>query len=99
MPNKQHYSRKISAEEAKKGHIFVLKDKPSYFPSRGTPFALCEREQEKEVLVESYQCTCRGPELPHEHHFIRWKGVRFGEKITIKKDEKIAERYNLTSNR
>ena len=99
MPNEERYSRKISAEEAKKGHIFILKDKLLYFPSRGKPFVLCEREQEKSVLVESYRCTCRGPQLPHEHYFIRWNGVRFGDRITITKDEKIAERYNLTSKR
>jgi len=97
MPKEQHYARKISAEEARKGYIFVLKDKLSFFPSTGKSFALCEHEQEKKVIVQSYQCTCRGPELPHEHYFIRWDGVRFGERITITKDKKVAERYNLRS--
>jgi hypothetical protein len=99
MANEEHYSRRISAEEAKKGHIFILKDKLSFFPSRGKAFTLCGQEQEKKVFVESYRCTCRGPQLPHEHYFIQWDGVRFGERITISKDEKIAERYNLISNR
>jgi hypothetical protein len=99
MADEERYSRKISAEEAKKGYIFILKDQLSFFPSRGKSFILCEREQEKKVFVESYRCTCRGPQLPHDHYFIRWDGVRFGEKITITKDAKIAERYHFTSNR
>lgn len=97
--NEKRFSRKISSEEAKKGYIFILKDQLSYFPPRGKPFTLCVGEQEKKVFVESYRCTCRGPELPHDHYFIRWDGVRFGEKITVVKDEKLADTYTLTSNR
>jgi hypothetical protein len=99
MTNKEQYSRKISSEEAKKGYIFILKDQLSFFPPRGKSFTLGGQEQEKKVFVESYRCTCRGPQLPHDHYFIRWNGVRFGEKITITKDEKIAERFHITSNR
>jgi hypothetical protein len=99
MTNEKAFSRKISAEEAKKGHIFILKDQLSYFPSRGKPFTLCVGEQEKKVFVESYPCTCRGPQLPHEHYFIRWEGLRFGERITVTKDEKIPDRFTVTSNR
>ncbi|MFH1738257.1 MAG: hypothetical protein ABIH23_04570, partial [bacterium] len=83
MPSTENYSRKISAEEAKKGHIFILKDQLSFFPARGKEFTLSGQEKEKKVFVESYRCTCRGPQLPHDHYFIRWDGVRFGEKITI----------------
>ena len=97
MANEERYVRKISAEEAKKGHIFILKDQLSFFPPRGKPFTLCVGEQEKKIFVESYRCTCRGPQLPHDHYFIRWDGVRFGERVTITKDEKIAERYNFLS--
>jgi hypothetical protein len=99
MKNDERYTRKISAEEAKKGYIFILKDNLSFFPPRGKPFTLCAHEQEKKVFMESYRCTCRGPQLPHEHYFIRWDGVRFGERITITRDEKVAERYNLISKR
>ena len=99
MPNEKRFSRKISAEEAKKRYIFILKDQLSFFPPRGKSFTLCAGEQEKKVFVESYPCTCRGPELPHDHYFVRWDGVRFGEKITIAKDEKLADKYHLTSNR
>ena len=95
MANDERFSRRISAEEAKKGYIFILKDKLSFFPPRGKQFTLNEGKQEKKVFVESYPCTCRGPQLPHEHYFIRWDGVRFGDRITITRDEKVAEKYDL----
>jgi|WetSurMetagenome_2_1015567.scaffolds.fasta_scaffold191643_2 hypothetical protein len=97
MSDQESFTRKISAEEAKKGYIFVLKDKLSFFPSGGKPFTLNDQGKEQKAFVESYRCTCRGPQLPHEHYFIRREGVRFGERITITKDKKIADRYNLTS--
>ena len=99
MSDQESYTRKISAEEAKKGYIFVLKDKLSLFPSSGKSFTLIDQGEEKKAFVESYRCTCRGPQLPHEHYFIRRKGIRFGEKITITKDKKVADRYNFTSKR
>ena len=97
MANNERLSRKISSEEAKKGYIFVLKDRLSFFPPRGKPFTLRKGEEEKKVFLESYRCTCRGPQLEHDHYFIRWDGVRFGDKITITRDEKVAERYHLVS--
>ncbi len=99
MTKDERYSRKISSEEAKKGYIFVLRDKLSFFPPRGKPFDLCMDDVEKRVAVESYDCTCRGPDLPHEHYFIRWERLRFGDKISIKKDEKAAQRYHLSIHR
>ncbi len=99
MANKERFSRKISSEEMKKGYIFILKDKLSFFPPRGKPFTLCKGEQERKVFLESYRCTCRGPQLEHDHFFIRWDGLQFGEKITITRDEKGAGRYVLSSNR
>jgi hypothetical protein len=99
MPTPNRISRKISSEELKKGFIFVLKDQVSFFPPMGKPFIMCKGAEEKKVYLESYRCTCRGPQLEHEHYFIRWDGLRFGEKITITKDEKVAERYLLSSNR
>lgn len=99
MAINKNFSRKISSEEFKKGYIFVLKDQLSFFPPRGKPFTMHKGEEAKRVFVESYSCTCRGPQLKHEHFFIRWEGVKFGEKITITKDEKNAEQYTLSSNR
>ena len=99
MATDKRFARKISSEELKKGYIFVLKDQISFFPPMGKSFTLCKGEQVRKVFLESYRCTCRGPQLEHEHYFIRWDGLRFGEKITITRDEKNAERYNLSSNR
>jgi hypothetical protein len=99
MGNEKCYSRRISSEEAKKGYTFILRDKLSFFPPRGKPLTLCTGDAEKSVVVESYHCTCRGPQLPHDHYFIRWGGLRFGEKISITRDKKVAERYHFASKR
>jgi hypothetical protein len=96
MATDDRYTRKISAEESKKRYIFVLKDHLSFFPPQGKAFTLAEGDKEKQVFLESYRCTCRGPQLPHEHYFIRWEGVKFGQRITIVK-EKGGERFVLTS--
>ncbi|MCX6143619.1 MAG: hypothetical protein NTZ35_10385 [Ignavibacteriales bacterium] len=97
MADEDCYSRKISSEESKKGYIFVLKGRLSFFPPKGKTFTLSELQNEKRVKMESYHCTCRGPALPHKHYFIQWDGVQRGEKITITKDRKIAGRYFLVS--
>jgi hypothetical protein len=96
MTNEDVFTRKLSAEEVKKGYIFVLKDKLSFFPAAGKPFDLKSGKTEKPASVESYHCTCRGPQLPHEHYFIRWDGLRFGDRISIAKDKKVENTYLLT---
>lgn len=87
------YSRKITSTEAQKGFIFILKNKLSFFPPNGIAFELMNDEVSMEVEVESYPCTCRGPERPHEHYFIRWMGLESGDKIEITKKSK--NKYNL----
>jgi len=87
------YSRKISAKEAQKGFIFVLKNKLSFFPPLGDDFELLDENISKEVKVDSYPCTCRGPDRPHEHYFIRWEGLEAGDEIEITKDSQ--NKYNL----
>jgi hypothetical protein len=99
LPTNERYSRKISAEEAKKKHIFILKDSLDFFPPQGEAFTISDGSTEEEVFLESYRCTCRDPQLPHEHYFVQWEGIRFGERITITKDVKAAERYVLVSRR
>lgn len=42
----------------------------------------------QEVRVDSYPCTCRGPDPPHEHYFINWNGLEAGDKIEITKSSK-----------
>jgi len=93
MAAKNVYSRKISRAEAKEDFIFVLKSKLSFFPPLGATFELVNDKSSKDVKVESYPCTCRGPERPHEHYFIRWKGLESRDKIEITKESE--NKYNL----
>ena len=93
MAAKNVYSRRISSTEAKEDFIFILKNKLSFFPPLGDNFELSDGETSKEVKVESYPCTCRGPERPHEHYFIRWDGLEARDKIEITKDSE--NKYNL----
>lgn len=85
MTKKSIYSRKISKEEAKNGFIFILKNKLSFFPESGNIFELANGDISSEVKVESYPCTCRGPERPHQHYFIRWEYLEAGDKLEITK--------------
>jgi hypothetical protein len=80
---KSVYTRKISGEEAREGYIMILKNWLGFFPPRGQEFRILSQGEDREVRVESYPCQCRGPERPHEHYFIRWPGLRAGEKIGI----------------
>lgn len=93
MGANKSYSRKISKTEAQKDMIFILKNKLSFFPPLGNTFELINEELSKEVKVESYPCTCRGPERPHEHYFIAWEGLESGDKIEISK--KSENKYDL----
>ena len=87
------YLRKISSKEADENFIFILKNKLSFFPELGTTFELTNKELSKEVKVDSYPCTCRGPEKPHEHYFIRWEGLEAGDEVEITKS--FDNKYNL----
>ena len=101
--NRQHvkimtnitYNRKISSKEARKGFIFILKNKLTLFPAVGSEFTLTENNSSKDVKVESYPCICRGPDKPHEHYFIRWEGLNTGDMIEI---DKKGENYILKIN-
>ncbi|MBI5679543.1 MAG: hypothetical protein HZC47_01395 [Methanobacterium sp.] len=90
------YSRKISSKEADEGFIFILKGKLSFFPDLNDNFELIDGKLSKEVMVDSYPCTCRGPDRPHEHYFIRWEGLEAGDKIKIVADSENKGKYNLT---
>ncbi len=89
------YSRKISATEAENDYIFVLKNKLSFFPPLGNNFKITDNNLCKEVSVESYSCTCRGPDLPHEHYFIRWNGLKTGYDIKILKESENEDKYRI----
>ncbi len=99
MAKAEVFFRRVSAEEVKKGYIFVLKDKLSFFPAAGKPFDLKSGTIEKKAFIESYHCECRGPQLPHDHYFIRWEGLRFGDKISIQKDAKVENAFQISVSR
>ena len=80
------YVRKISTKEAQEGYIFILKNKLSLFPPLHEEFNLTPNNSPRKVMVESYSCSCRGPDKPHEHYFIRWAGLKSGDKVKIIKD-------------
>jgi hypothetical protein len=93
LKEKLAYTRKISSEEAREGYVLVLKNYLSFFPRLRKTFELIHNDERRKVRVESYRCTCRGPDLPHEHYFIRWKGFRRGDKLEIQEDEEKLGRY------
>lgn len=94
MP-KNSYSRKISGKEADNNFIFILKNNLSFFPPLGDNFVIKGNDVSCEVQVESYPCTCRGPDLPHEHYFIKWEGLEAGNKLEITKDSSKNNEYYL----
>ncbi|MEX1277223.1 MAG: hypothetical protein WEB62_04330 [Bacteroidota bacterium] len=81
------YRRRISTQEAREGYIFVLKNRLSFFPHPGKPLILDGGTQNRTGTVESYACTCQGPDLPHDHFFIRWSGLRRGDLLVFRKVE------------
>ena len=95
MEEKFAYSRKISSEEAAEEYVLVLKSKLSFFPPLGKTFQLIHNGKQKRVRVESYRCVCQGPDSPHEHYFIRWKGLKKGDRIEIREDAKKPGRYAI----
>jgi len=92
---KKVYYRKISAKESKENFIFILKGQLSFFPPIGNKFEFVYEGISKLVRVESYPCTCRGPDLPHEHYFIRWDNLNHGEEVVISNDPENENKYNL----
>ncbi len=91
---KATYERKISAEEESEQYLFVLKNKLGFFPPAPEPFQLRVGASKKDAKVESYACTCRGPELPHEHYFIRCGGLKKGATAIVSRDAE--GQYSLT---
>jgi len=81
------YTRKISAKEAEEGYIFILKNKLNFFPPIGTEFEIQIDGSLREAKVESYPCACRGPELPHEHYYIRCEGLIKDDTVKVIKDD------------
>jgi hypothetical protein len=99
MTEREIYSRKISSEEARQGYILVLKSKLSFFPPLGRSFDLVTDHLRGRARVQSYPCTCRGPDVPHEHYFIRWKGLKARDRIEIREDPRKQGRYSIRIHR
>lgn len=95
MSSNKSYSRKISKTEAENNFIFILKNKLPFFPPLGEYFMIQENGVSYEVMVESYPCTCRGPERPHEHYYIAWDGLEKGSKVEIEEDPSETNQYTL----
>jgi hypothetical protein len=95
VKSKRTYSRTVSSEEAREGYLLVLKSKLQLFPHLGEEFDLVHDSFAAKEKVESYRCTCRGLELPHEHYFIRWKGLGPKDRVEIREDPEIQGRYRI----
>ncbi|TMI43711.1 hypothetical protein E6H19_09040 [Candidatus Bathyarchaeota archaeon] len=95
MRMKDVYSKKITSEEEQGGYVIVLKDRLSFFPTLGRRFQMIQNGRSRRAMVESYPCSCRGPEFPHSHFFIRVKALKSGDRVTIRKDSKSGPRYLL----
>ena len=79
------YSRKASSEEARESYILVLKNKLSFFGGVGASLTLVQGGNATTARVESYDCACVGPDKPHQHYFIRWPGLKAGDRVEIEK--------------
>lgn len=61
------YTRRLSTTEVKEGFILILKDKVKFFPDSGKPFLLRFGNKEYKTEVTAIDCTCQGPDKPHQH--------------------------------
>src|SRR5207244_11677698 len=93
MRMKDVYSKKITSEEEQGGYVIVLKDRLSFFPTLGRRFQMIQNGRSRRAMVESYPCSCRGPELPHSHFFVWVKALRSGDRVTIRKDLRTGTSY------
>jgi hypothetical protein len=92
---KDVYTKKITPEEEQKRFVLVLKDRLSFFPLEGKPFRLIHNGMPKKARVESYPCSCRGPDEPHSHYFLKTAGLKAGDRVIIQRDAKGTTRYVL----
>ncbi len=93
MPVTNIYTRKLSSGEAREGYILVLKNRLSFFGGAGASLTIAVGESIRRVRVEAYDCTCVGPDKPHQHYFIRWPGLKARDRVEIEKGSE--DRYVL----
>lgn len=63
--------RRITAEEAKDGHIFVTKNKLRMFPEVGKEFSIVQGSTPFKAAMEGVPCVCAGVSFPHLHYRVR----------------------------
>ncbi len=95
MRSKDVYSKKITSEEEQNSFLIVLKDRLPFFLPLGETFRLVHNGQPRKARVESYPCSCRGPDQPHHHYFVKSKGLRAGDRVVIQRDSRGGGRYLL----
>ncbi len=95
MPAEDTYTRKVSPTEAREGHVMVTADKLSLFPPAWRPFQVRQGEQTREAVLEAEECTCRGPQKPHEHYYVSVPDLRPGDRVTFRKDAGEEKLYHL----
>ncbi len=73
----------------------MLKNKLSFFGGLGASVTLVQGGTAVVAKVEAYDCACVGPERPHQHYFIRWPGLKAGDRVQIERVSDQGERYTL----
>jgi hypothetical protein len=64
-------TRKITGEESNDSFVTVEKVWLKHLPALGQEFTLVRGNSTRRVAIQSYPCTCRGEDKPHEHYQIR----------------------------
>lgn len=90
------YERTISPEEARSGYFLVLKNMLPFFPEVGAPFSVKRGVREERMKVEAYRCICRGAHRPHEHYFVRWKGLAPGDRLIVRHPHERRQTYTIS---
>jgi len=88
--------RKIGAEEANEGFLFVEKNWLAKLPAPGTTFYLTVgKSQLKTRIVESGPCHCREPEHVHYRIALPLMSPTEGQTATLRvvKDDKVVLEY------
>lgn len=88
--------RKIGAEEAEEGFLFVEKNWLAKLPPPGTPFYLTVgKSQLKTRIAESGPCHCREPEHVHYRIELPLMNPTEGKTATLRvvKDDKVVLEY------
>src|SRR3989442_11684045 len=99
MKTNETYTKKITSEEGKEGYFLVLKNRLPFFPQTGRTFQLVKDGHSRKARVESYPCTCRGPDEPHDHFFVRTRGLEPGDRVVVQRDSGKTVRFILHTSR